>query len=141
MLTVYAPAVLEGFEWVAPDRGVDHEALLQLDGTSRSSNWTPLNVRLIKADVDSGNLHESDFPWLGVHALVLRRSAMEVLLGLLAHEAEFLPLACADAELWVLNPLRVDDALDESNSDVVRFGDGKLLKIDRPVFDALLLKT
>jgi hypothetical protein len=53
---------------------------------------------------------------------------------LLARHGELLPLACADADLWLFNALTVVDALDEDRSEIVRFDDGSILSVDRYAF-------
>jgi hypothetical protein len=49
---------------------------------------------------------------------------------------ELLPLACPDADLWLFNVLTVVDALDEENSELVRFHDGNILDVVRYEFRA-----
>jgi hypothetical protein len=140
MLNIYTPAVLEGYEWVVPSKDSDHEIFLQLAGVRTLTSWSPVKVRLVKEDTHSDALRQSDFPWLGAHALVLRRAAMEALAGPLAQEVEFLPLDCTETDLWVMNALRVVDALDEARSAVVRFSGGRIMKIDQHAFDARRLE-
>jgi len=76
----------------------------------------------------------SDSPWLDAHALIFRKSAITKLAGLLEEHGELLPLSCSEAELFVFNPTRVLDALDEQSSAMLRFSDGGIMYISRYVF-------
>ena len=66
------------------------------------------------------------------HVLIFKRPAMEALSPVLGPHGEFLPLACEEAaELWVFNPTRVLEALDDSNSVVERLPTGEVMRIAR----------
>lgn len=132
-IRIYEPAVTEGFEWALPADPADYEVFASFDGTSRSANWTPVPMTLLTED-EGRTFEESDMPWLGGHALVLRERAVEVLGPMLLGEGELLPLACDDAELWVLNVLQVIDALDEDRSKIVRFSTGRIMAIEEHSF-------
>jgi hypothetical protein len=121
-MKVYRFAVQAGYEWVVADTHADFEVFRGFDGTSRRVAWSPIRVRLVKQMDERGKpLAESDVPWLGERAPVMRPRAVTVLRDVLAGDGELLPLECDEAELSVLNVLRVIDALDVSRSDVVRF--------------------
>ncbi len=134
-MRVYGFAVQEGYEWVVPKNDADFEVFRGFDGTRRRRGWTPILVKLIRLD-DQGKIRaESDFPWLGEHAPVMTRRASELLQDVLAGDGELLPLACDDADLRVLNVLRVIDALDVARSDVVRFpSTGRIMTVKAHVF-------
>jgi hypothetical protein len=53
---------------------------------------------------------------------------------LLSKNGELLPLMCEGAELFVFNPVRLEDALDEAESDVKRFSGGRIMMITRHAF-------
>jgi hypothetical protein len=133
-MTIYRPMVAEGFEWVNAVRPADYEVFLSFDGKPRASTWEPLPFRRVRPDARSKFL-PSDFPWLGGHALVMRRSAVDALRDLLDANGEVLPLSTTDGvELFVLNA-RVVDALDEARSSLRRFpSSGRIMSIDKPVF-------
>lgn len=133
-MRVYRPTVDEGFEWVVAVADADFEVFRSFDGSPRRSGWVPVRVRLLTEDERGQPFEESDFPWLGSHALVLRKRAVDALGSVLADVGELLPLACDDAELWVLNVCRVVDALDEGRSQLVRFGTGRIMKVERHIF-------
>jgi hypothetical protein len=90
-------------------------------------------MRIFHED-EGKKLLRSDSPWLGDHALIFRPSVLEALGPLLREYGELLPLECSETELWVYNPTRVIDALDEAASTVSRFKDGRLMGIRKHVF-------
>lgn len=54
---------------------------------------------------------------------------------LLRNDGELLPLACDEAELWVFNPTTVVDALDQDQSELVRFdSSGRIMTVTNYVF-------
>ena len=79
-------------------------------------------------------LAESDSPWLGTHALVFRRHALYDLEAILLSYGELLPVDCAEAELFILNVTNVQNALDEKTSGILRFSDGRVMRIARYAF-------
>ena len=133
-LRIYKPRVSPGFEWVLPVRDADHEYLWSLNGTSRRATWRPMPVARLAVDDEGRPLAKADLPWLGGHVLVLRERAVATLAPLLDRYGELLPLACPDADLWLFNVLTVVDALDEENSELVRFDDGNILDVVRHEF-------
>ena len=136
-MKVYGFAVVEGYEWVVPQNEADFEVFRAFDGTSRSSGWEPIPVQLVQHDEQGKPLAESELPWLGEHAQVMRPRLVELLQNVLAGDAELLPLACPDAELKVLNVLRVVEALDVERSEIVRFpSTGRIMKVKSHVFQA-----
>jgi hypothetical protein len=132
---VYELEVLDGYEWVVPIEKSDFEIFRGLDGTSRSRDWKPVAVRLVKQDDHGRPLKESDFPWLGKHAPVMKPRAIESLRSTLVGDGEFLPLRCDEIHLALFNVTRVLDALDESRSRVVKFAStDRIMKIKSYVF-------
>lgn len=132
---IYKFEVLEGFEWVLPLDDADFDVFSAFDGTPRREGWAPIRVRLLKEVERGQHLADSDLPWLSSAAPVFRARAAEALGDLLAEHGELLPLACDEAELRVLNVLRVVDALDFDRSKVVRFpSSGAVLAIESHVF-------
>jgi hypothetical protein len=128
-LTISRPSVPEGFEWVLPRDHVDFEIFRQFDGSRRTHSWQPVAVELLRIDDEGVPRQPADLPWLGDHVLVLTSRAVRVLGEVLLPFGELLPLACADSELFVYNPLRVVDALDGERSKVVRFSRGRVMDI------------
>lgn len=138
--SVYLPGPAEGHELCHPIQSEDFETInVHVNGLPQRHLWQPLAMRLVKRDgiVD---LLESDAPWLGAHAMVLRPKAMDVVGRMLSDSYEFLPLDCAQATLSVLNPPLVD-ALDEATSSVVRFSGGRIMAISRHSFRPDMLRA
>lgn len=138
---IYEPLVRTEYEWISTLDERDYEIFLSFDGGSRASTWKPVRVRRVRAD-DRQEFRESDFPWLGSHALVLRQRAVKALGHTIEQCAELLPLETDDeAELFVLNVLRVVDALDEERSSVVRFpSSNRVMRVTRPHFREAVIR-
>jgi len=134
MPAIYEPCGAERFELCHPTHQRDFETLnVLIDGTPRSTTWRSPPMRLF--DKDEGQpLLEADSPWLGSHALIFRRPALGELEALLLSCGELLPLDCAVPDLFIYNPTRVLDALDEQASEVERLDSGAIWMIDRHVF-------
>jgi hypothetical protein len=134
MNSVCLPLGLEEFELCQPAAQGDFETInLLINGESRHATWQPLAVRLIRRS-QGKRLLPSDSPWLGEHALIFKQPAIEALAPMLREHGELLPLQCNEAQLWIFNPTRIVDALDENLSSVVRFSSGRIMDIKRYVF-------
>lgn len=137
---VFAAEPMDGFEWVQPAKERDFDGIYHLDGSSRVDGWIPIPMRRLERLDDQGpRLRRADIPWLGEHALVMRREALEAVRDVLNPAGEFLELHLVDAPdpMWLFNVCRVVDALDESGSDLVRFpSSGRVMKVDRYKFRA-----
>jgi hypothetical protein len=133
-MSVHIPFSLEGYELCHPVEQADFETIiLQINGVPRASNWRPIAMEIIHED-EGQKLLESDSPWLGAHALILRPSATAAMMPLLGEGDELLPLFCPETDLSMFNPTRVLDALDEDASSVLRFSDGQLMRVNRYSF-------
>lgn len=138
LVKVYRPVVPEGFEWVFPVDDADWEVFRSFDGSSQLELWSPVRVRLGYSE--AGMEYEpAPMPWMGSHVLVLKREAIDALGDYLGRWGELLPLECGDTELFVFNASRSVSALDEERSDVMRFGEGRIMKINRHAFDAAVI--
>jgi len=126
----------EDGEWVYVPSEADRAMLRELDGTPRREGWRPPLARLLKSS-DRKRLKYSDMPHYSTDVLVLREPAMKALEPLLRPDGEFLPLDCAEAELWLFNCTRVVDALDEERSAIVRFSSsGRIMRVEKYAFRA-----
>jgi hypothetical protein len=134
MMVVYEPLVTNGYEWVNCADAEDYEAFNSFDGAARGKEWKPILVRRVRAD-DTQDMRESDFPWLGSWALVMRKDAVDALRDILEESGEILPLQTEDGvELFVLNA-QVADAFDEANSDIMRLpSTNRIMLVKKPVF-------
>jgi hypothetical protein len=130
-MNIFEPVVGKGYEWVNTCNDDDYEVFWSLDGQSRAADWKPIRVTRVRAD-ERKDFKQSDFPWLGSHALVLSKPAVEALADIMAANGELLPLIDAGGmELFVFNA-RVVDALDEKRSRLVRFpGTQQIMRVDR----------
>jgi hypothetical protein len=133
-MTIYEPLVADGYEWINCYDDSDYEVFVGLDGSPRSQQWRPVKVRRVRADEDQ-EFTPSDFPWLGAHALVMRRKVVDALRDILNAHGEVLPLATDDnVELFVFNA-RTVDALDEARSSVMKFpGTNRIMRIKQAAF-------
>lgn len=135
-MDVFEISVAEGYEWV---QGVDRparEVLSALDGSARRSNWNAVDVRLVTA-IDEVPCLPADFPWLGSHALVLKRRTIDAVGSFLERFGELLPLNCVNCgaeRLVVFNAVQILDALDEARSEIVRFPTGRVMTVTRYSF-------
>jgi hypothetical protein len=127
--------VQEGYEWVVPVDDADFELFRTLAGSSQTATWKPVQMRLVKEDERGRPFQQSDIPWLGRHAPVLRERAAAALASVLLRDGELLPLECSEAALVLFNVTTVRDALDLDRSVVVRFpSSGRIMDVKSPVF-------
>jgi hypothetical protein len=139
-MTVYKPLVLDRYELCHPiDRSHFRKITNEINGVPRLSTWKPIAMEIIHED-EGQRLLESDSPWLGSDALIFRAKAIDALGSLLRESGELLPLVCDEAELWLFNPTRVVDALDEAASDTERVPTGRIVWINRYVFKPEVLR-
>lgn len=131
-MKLYVPAVVEGQEWIIPRPGDNLEWLWALDG-ERHLAWEPPRVDFLLTHENGSPLSYSDFPWLMGSVLILKTRALQILGSTLGAYGEVLPLVCDEA-VWLFNATTLIDALDEEASQVVRFDDGSILKIEEHVF-------
>lgn len=133
-LGIYTPSGADGYELCHPTNHDDFERInIEVNGVPRRSGWRPIRMDIVREDAGTP-LMASDSPWLGSHALILKRKAMASLQSQLLMYGELLPLACASADVWIYNPTRVLDALDESASSILRFDDDRIMLIQRHAF-------
>jgi len=133
-MQIYEPLVAEGYEGVNCHNDEDYEVFWAFDGSPQARRWEPIRVRRVRADRRQA-FNPSDFPWLGAHALVMRKRAVDALHDVLAAHGEVLPLVTDDAvPLWVFNA-RAVDALDEERSNITRFpGSNQIMRIVKIAF-------
>lgn len=130
-MRVYEFEMQEKFEWVIPDADDDFEIFRTFNGTTRSSTWTPIRMKLLR---EGEATLPSDMPWFRDGVPVLKRTAVDALGPLLRNDGEFLPLECNEADLWAFNGTTILDALDVDRSDLVRFSSGRIMRVNSYVF-------
>lgn len=125
-LTIYKFEVIEGQEWIFPADDGDYETFFAMDG-SVIQDWTAPVMKL-----DTADRTYSDFPWLGEHAPILKKPAIDALAPILVKYGQLLPIK--GEEVWLFNATTVLDALDHERSRIARFDNGDILDIERHVF-------
>lgn len=134
-MNIYKPLVSDGYELCQPVDGDDFETIKdQVNGEPRGQTWSPIPMRRILQD-EGRRLEPSDSPWLGWHAPIFTRNAVDRIGNKLCKYGELLPLECPEGELFVFNTTRVVDAVDIERSSVSRFSDGRIMMIYRYEFD------
>jgi hypothetical protein len=104
------------------------------------ADWVPPRFYLFEGD-EPPPLQRADMPWFADGALVVTRHAKEVLGEVLGDDAEILPLLHDGDDLWLVNPWRQVDALDEENSEFKRFtSTGRLMRVVRFAFKEDVIK-
>jgi hypothetical protein len=140
-MNIFQPIVEEGDEWINGVNSADYEVFLTFNGSPRKSAWNPIKVIRLLAD-QGKDFRTSDFPWLGSHALVMRKNAVEALHDILKTNGELLPLSTEDGvELCVLNACIID-ALDVPNSSLMLIpGTDRIMRIKKVTFIASAIKN
>ncbi len=110
-------------------RGSD--ALLHLDPPDPSLLAKPLIVEELSQDDFGRPRFRTDFPHLASNVMVVTASAADVLRPMLGPCGAFLPLSAGDRQLTLFHPHLITGLLDNAASDVVRFGDGRVMDIRR----------
>lgn len=132
-MIVYTPVSSDGYELCHPINDDNFETInVLINGESRQGAWKPIETKIICED-EGQQLIESDSPWLGPHALIFRPSVIKKIGDLLREHGELLDLRCREAEVVIFNPTKVLNALDETKSSVLRFKDGRIMRINRYV--------
>ena len=110
----------------------DQRGLLEAfcDCKSLADWWKPIPVQ-----VDSSVCGPGDFPSLDCHAPVFSERAWVALSPLIGHAAQALPLIYPDDQVYfVLNVLELVDCLDQSESVIDRYSDGRISHVEKYVF-------
>lgn len=121
MRSFFSAVCADRYEFVKVKDDRDYEIFHRLDGTPQGARWKPVRVRVVDEEEGEGPLLRSDFPWLGGHALVMRRRTVDALRDLLEPNGELLSLDSADGDgMFVFNSKTID-ALDEARSTITKF--------------------
>ena len=110
------------------------------DGTSMAGRWFPMPLEILKEPEGYEKLPRGDFPCFISGAAVFTQKAVTALADLLEGQVELLPIICEAGDYQLANVIRVVDALDEANSDVQRFEDGRVMDVERYAFHPEKLK-
>ena len=108
------------------------EFLWRFDGTPMKGRWTDVTVLW---NPEMSRLPKGDYPFLMLGLPIFTRRAIEVLGDLLEGNGEIIPTTCEGDQIFFFNVTKVIDALDESDSEVIRFDDSSdVMRIGRHVF-------
>ncbi|MBX3595644.1 DUF1629 domain-containing protein [Sphingomonas sp.] len=122
----------EGYEIVNPCNEEDYEKFLFMG----DKPWGAVPVRLTRADWRQTALR-SDFPCIGMGALIMRQESANALADILKGNGECLPLLLEDGSTLSVFKAQVIDALDREASDLDLIpGTDRIMLINRPVFFA-----
>ena len=102
----------------------------QFDGTPMKNTWTGRE----QFEYVPRFLPKGDTPSFDSAIPVFNAKAVKALADLLEPAGELLPIKCDGETLFLFNVTRIVDALDEGNSKVDRFDDGRIWDIDYHAF-------
>jgi hypothetical protein len=125
---------IDDFEDIGPVDIDEMSRFDALDGTPWRDRWTPVRMELITTDAYGGAYQRADVPWMSAMSLFLRDEAIKTAGPILEQYGELLPVECDSADVVVFNAGQVLDVLDEDQSEIDRFADGRLMGIDTYVF-------
>lgn len=136
-MTIYKFAVFENQEWIFPVDDTAFETFFAMDGRV-IQDWAPPVMRMVVAE-GAEEPSYSDFPWLGEHAPILKKPAVDALAPMLTRYGQLLPLKGENVLLF--NVTTVLDALDKEKSGIVYFDNGDILDIEHHVFKRDVIGT
>jgi hypothetical protein len=123
---------VESYHWLTCSDPESFQVLHDLVGASVADTWQPLQVEFIK-DENADGAEFGDFPSLG-SVPCFSGSAVLRLKDVLERNGELLPLHCSDGEFFLWNVTNRVDTLDVEASEVVRFSDGGIMRLERYEF-------
>ena len=108
------------------------EFLRRFDGTPMKRPWTDV---LIGWDPETNRFPKGDYPHLVLSLPVFSSRAVDALGDLLEGNGEILPTTCEGEQIFFFNATKVIDALDESNSEVIRYhGSTEVMRVETCAF-------
>jgi len=130
MPQIYVALGQDGAELCHPVDSPAFDSITDIvNGTLKCNSWVPVEMKLIREDESGRKLHRTSSPWLGNHALIFRPEVLARVGNFLMENGELLPVEAQGDELYLFNAL-LADILDESNSVVRRFEDGRIKLIE-----------
>ena len=138
-MDVYAlyPDCKDEYREITMGSGKLDEFLWRFDGTPMEGRWTDVAFTW---DPETAGLPKGDYPFLMLGLPIFTRRAIEDLGDLLEGNGEIIPTTCEGDQIFFFNVTRIIDALDESDSEVIRFDDcSDVMYIDRYAFFAAKL--
>lgn len=131
-MTVYIPIGENGYELCQPVAANGFMSLNSaiMSGIEGAAELPPLEI--IHSDQGAVLMH-SDAPWLGSQALIFREPVVRAL-GDIFGTAKLHPVQIASDLLYLCNPPVAQGALDEEQSVVDRFSDGRIMAVKSYAF-------
>jgi hypothetical protein len=104
---------------------------------SLAAGWSPPCFELVHDDEYRRDLPKSDFLTFAMVVMVLSDRAVERLAPILKGCGETLPIQLSDVpdRYYLFNVTRLIDAIDMKKSKFMRFPDGRIMKVERLIFD------
>lgn len=116
-------------------READWERLERLDGSPMLCSWEPIEVQFSSEQDDLPRGDFANFQGIA-SAGVLSAEAIDALGDLLEGRAELLPLRLGSEQLFLVNVIRLSNALDETRAEIRRFrSSGRIMRVERYAFD------
>jgi len=127
---------------VTPDLSPgDYTALVRLfrSGQLFAATWKPLRVEwFIEKEEDRKPV--GDFPTIaGIVPLIMSEKARTKLTDVIQENVEFLPLEASFGIYYAAN-VHVVDCLEREKSQLIRFSDGGIMRVERYAFNTDILK-
>lgn len=94
------------------------DEIQSFNGSTKLLNWHPYQVEPIENNLELGDAPGFTIP-------VFSQKACDVLMPLISHDVEFLPLLCSRGNFFAVNVIKVLDVIDYSNSIFRKYSDGK----------------
>ena len=137
-MIVYDPWASDEGEWVSPVEPGGHRKirglLLENPGVPVGDRWVPPRMFMITQD-EGISFRRVDMPHYSSDGIMATSRAREVLEPIVGNDAEFLEVTGGREMMWLVNPWRVVDALDEEKSDLKRFNNSeRIMKVTKYVF-------
>jgi hypothetical protein len=112
---------------LAPEDSGFADLVGKFNGAAITEDFGPLKIEL---NPDTADLPRGDFPSLLLpHIPVFSRHAADLLASVLTPYGQLWPLLCEDAEYIMFNVTTLVDAMNEDDSDIVRFKSGRIMEI------------
>ncbi len=115
-----------------PATQADWEQFGLFGGTPSSETWTPPEVNFVTEQVEPVGPYPDVNSVVGIPVLSPAGAAFFV--GFMGVDATLLTVRCADADLVGVVVPEVAGALDVEASDIVRFSDGRIMRVESTVF-------
>ena len=94
------------------------DEIQSFNGSKKLADWSPRRVEPIEIDLELGDAPGFTIP-------VFSQKACDVLVPLMEHDVELLPLTCSKGAFFGVNVTNLLDVIDYENSVFRRFSDGK----------------